>query len=209
MKTGEWSAADEFIFRELYPATANAEIAELLDRSLSSVSNKAVKLGLRKSAKYMARKPGCFQPGHGTWNKGKPHPARGRSKQTQFKPGRPASEARNYRPVGTERVTKDGVLERKTTDDPSLVPAQRWVAVGRIAWEAVNGPLPAGHVVVFKPGRKTTDASLITDDSVELVTRAELMRRNSYHNKYPKEVAQLIQLRGALNRKINSRSKEA
>jgi len=35
------------------------------------------------------------------------------------------------------------------------------------------------------------------------------MRRNSYHTRYPKEVAQLIQLKGALNRKINRRSRQA
>ena len=57
---------------------------------------------------------------------------------------------------------------------------------------------------MFKPGRKTTDPARITADGLELVTRAELMRRNSYHNNYPKEVALLIQLKGALNRKINN-----
>jgi hypothetical protein len=39
------------------------------------------------------------------------------------------------------------------------------------------------------------------------MSRAESMRRNSYHN-YPKELAQLIQLRGALNRKINASIKD-
>jgi hypothetical protein len=34
------------------------------------------------------------------------------------------------------------------------------------------------------------------------------MRRNSLHNQ-PREIRQLIQLRGALNRKINARSKNA
>ena len=42
----------------------------------------------------------------------------------------------------------------------------------------------------------------ITADRVECISLAENMRRNSYHN-YPKPIAELIQLRGALMRKIN------
>lgn len=53
----------------------------------------------------------------------------------------------------------------------------------------------------------TTDPAAITADRLELVTRAENMARNTLH-RYPKEVAQLIQLRGALNRKINARTKD-
>ena len=45
--------------------------------------------------------------------------------------------------------------------------------------------------------------------SGSLMTRAELMKRNSYHNRYPKEVARLVQLRGAVTRQINKRSNQA
>jgi len=106
-------------------------------------------------------------------------------------------------------ATQDGYLERKVTDDPSFVPNRRWVSVHRLVWEAAHGPVPQGHAVVFLPGRRTADLASITLDGLELVSRAELMRRNSYHTRYPKEVAQLIQLKGALNRKINRRSRQA
>ena len=59
---------------------------------------------------------------------------------------------------------------------------------------------------MFKRGHATTDSALITADHLDCITRVENMRRNSYHNNYPKEVAQLIQLRGALNRKIKNRA---
>lgn len=137
-------------------------------------------------------------------------PAAGRQAcaRTQFRKGeRRGVAVRLYQPVGTERVSKDGYLERKVNDDLPL--QARWRAVHRIVWEAANGPIPSGHAVVFREGRKTTDASAITVDGLELVSRGELMRRNSYHTRYPQEVAQLIQLKGALNRKINARSKQA
>ena len=56
------------------------------------------------------------------------------------------------------------------------------------------------------PGRKTTDPALITLDALELVTRAELMARNTVQN-LPKPLAQLVQLRGALKRQITRRAR--
>ena len=79
----------------------------------------------------------------------------------------------------------------------------------RLVWEAACGAVPDGHIVVFRPGRKTTDPDKITLDALELLTRAENMRRNSVHSKYPPEVARLVQLRGALTRQINRKAKEA
>lgn len=75
-----------------------------------------------------------------------------RANSGSFKPGRHASQARNYLPIGSLRCSKDGYVERKVTDDPSLVPARRWVAEHRLIWEAANGPIPEGHVVVFLDG---------------------------------------------------------
>lgn len=66
--------------------------------------------------------------------------------------------------------------------------------------------MPKGHLVVFRPGRKTLDAELITLDAVELITRAENMARNTMH-RLPKELAQVHQLRGVLTRTINQRQK--
>lgn len=147
-----------------------------------------------------------FQPGQAAWNKGLHYQPGGRSEETRFKPGRPASAARNYRPVGSLRLSRDGCLERKVTDDPSVVPAKRWVGVHRLVWSAAHGPVPDGHAVAFLPGRRTTIEAEITLDALELVTRQELMQRNTYHN-YGPEIAKAIQLRGAINRQINKRAK--
>lgn len=75
--------------------------------------------------------------------------------RTSFKKGRSANQARNYLPIGSTRLSKDGYIERKVTDDPSLVPARRWIGEHRLIWEAQNGPVPDGHVVVFLDGDPT------------------------------------------------------
>ena len=77
-----------------------------------------------------------------------------------------------------------------------------------LVWMEAHGPILPGHVVVFRPGRHTTDIERITLDAVELVTRAELMKRNSVHSVYGPEVARLVQLRSAVTRQINRKLKE-
>lgn len=77
----------------------------------------------------------------------------------------------------------------------------RWKPVHRLVWERANGPIPAGHAVVFRPGRKTADPELITLDAIELVTRAELMKRNTIH-RYGPEIASIQKLRGSIRRRI-------
>lgn len=218
-----WTDAELAVLRRNYPHFPTAQIASQLGRTVSQVYQAATRHGLAKSEAYLASDAACrlrrgdnvgaehrFVKGQPSWSKG----TKGRvgvqeaCRATQFKPGRPAHEARNYLPIGSLRISKDGYLERKVTDDPSIFPARRWVAVHRLVWEAANGPAPPGHAVCFLPGRKTTELELITLDAVELVTRAELMRRNTFH-RYGPEVAGLVQLRGAITRQINKRAKDA
>lgn len=212
-----WTRADRALLRRLYPNTPTAKVAKRLRRSLTTTYQTAYRLGLSKSAAYLA------SPASGRLRRGShPNSARHRftkgmtpwnlgvtgymgANRTSFRKGRKPEDASNYRPIGSTRICVDGYLERKVSDDQSLAPARRWVAVHRLVWEAASGPVPPGHAVVFKPGRKSTEAASITLDCLELVSRDELMRRNTLH-RYPKELVRAIQLRGALNRQINKRA---
>ena len=77
----------------------------------------------------------------------------------------------------------------------------------RLVWIEANGPVPDGHVVRFKPGRRTTDVEMITLDAIECVTLAQNMKRNSFRNNYPPEVVKLIENRAHLQRMINKRQR--
>ena len=215
-----WTDEDKEVVRLFYADTPTSDIARALGRPVGQVYRIAQKLGLHKSEDYLAspasgRLDGVrgngsrFRKGQSSWNAGlKGWQAGGRAAETQFKKGRPADLSHNYQPIGTERINKDGYLERKVTDDPNLAPVRRWVAVHRLVWEAVNGPIPAGHAVCFRPGRRTTEASLITVDALELVSRGDLARRNHPKNKSP-ELARLVQLKGAITRQVNRIAREA
>jgi hypothetical protein len=69
-------------------------------------------------------------------------------------------------------------------------------------WVAAHGPIPLHHAIVFRDGDRMHCAL----QNLELVSRVELMRRNSVH-RLPPALQGAIQLRGALVHRINNRSK--
>lgn len=221
-----WTPAELHTLRQLYPDLLAETVARELNRPLRSVYDKARKLGLSKSADFLAsdltrriqrshHSPAMvanrFPKGLVPWNKG----TRGASglhpntRATQFKKGEMRGAAQhNYVPIGTLRISKDGYLERKVTDNPELVPARRWVAVHRLVWQAERGPIPAGHIVAFKPGMKTAKLEEITTERLECISRGENAQRNHPRARSP-ELAKLVQLKGAITRQVNRINREA
>lgn len=133
---------------------------------------------LRKRKGWKTGRTGCFEKGQTPFNKGKPHPTRGRSAATQFKKGvRQGVAVELYKPIGTERMSKDGYPERKIHDGLPL--QSRWRAVHLIEWEAVNGPIPDGYCLKSHDGdRANTDPS-----NWQAIPRALLPRLNGGRHK--------------------------
>ncbi len=192
-----WTTDEDARLRRLYPDTPNQDIGDQLGRTEPAILNRAIKLGLRKAAGY--RNPSQLQTGNTPWNKGlKGWQAGGRSAETRFKSG---NKPHTWHPIGHERITKYGYLERKTAD--TGITRHDYRPVHHLVWIEANGPIPAGHAVSFRDGDKTH----ITLDNLELIHRTELMSRNSVH-RLPKPVAQAVQLMGALRRQINQRTQK-
>lgn len=133
---------------------------------------------LRKRKGWRTGRSGQFAPGQTPANKGKVceagkggrHP---NSQKTQFRKGeRRGVAVRLYKPVGTERLAKDGYLERKIHDGLPL--QSRWRAVHLIRWEAENGPVPKGSALKCLDGdRLNTDPA-----NWECIPRGVLARLN-------------------------------
>lgn len=203
-----WTKREERTLRRQYPHRQTKLIAADLGRSVLATYQRAQIMGLHKSAAFLAspaagRLNGVrgtahrFTTGHQTWNKGLQGLDIG-GKATRFKPG---NRPHTWRPIGSERVTDDGIRQRKVSD--TGYPPRDWKAIHVLMWEAENGPVPRGHIVVFKDHNREN----LEIENFELVTRQELMRRNSYHTRYPKEIGLVIQLKGALQRQINKRER--
>lgn len=140
---------------------------------------------------------GCFKKGHATWNKGMTGLQIG-GIETRFKPG---NKPHGWKPIGSERIDKDGILMRKYSD--TGIKRDDWKPVHVHIWEEINGKVPKGSAVIFDDGNKRN----FEIENLKCLTRAELMQRNSVH-RFPKEIQRLCQLRGALNRQINKRTEK-
>ena len=202
-----WAPSDDEAMREQYPNTPTKALVQKLGASERAIYARANFLGLKKEPGYLVtRESGrlghgkgieCrFKTGQTPWNKGRAFDSGGRSHQTRFQPGQ---KPHTWNPIGHERLTKDGYRERKISD--TGITRQDYVGLHVLAWREAHGDIPTGHAVIFRDGNKEN----IDICNLECISRAELMRRNSYHNNYPKEVQLLIQLRGAVNRQINKR----
>lgn len=213
-----WTEVELTLLRANYSDTITHDLATALGRPVQQVYAAARRLGLAKSEAFQASdlsgrmlKGGRlsvatqFKPGQVSWNKGLKGVVGVQEgcRATQFRPGnKPAT----WVPIGSFRIC-DGVLQQKLNDVPGPNHL-RWFPVHRLVWEAAHGTVPAGHLVRFVEGLQTTVLEQITLDRLECVSRAENMRRNSFH-RYGEEVARVVQLRGALTRQINKQTKES
>lgn len=210
-----WTPAEDDLMRQLYLTHTAHELVPILDRPPKAIWHRAYDLGIRKSRDWIAERARQanlrgdhggrahrFKPGQKPWNYGIEYQAGGRSAETRYAPGNRSGRAvAMWQPVGATRI-KDGYLERKINDGMPI--HRRWRGEHLVIWEAVNGPLPKGHAIVFRDGERTH----ITLENLELVSRRELMRRNTVH-RWGEEIARLVQLKGAITRQLNKQEKTA
>ena len=120
-----------------------------------------------------------YQKGHVPWNAG----LKGvnGSSSTTFKKGNPNH---NTRPVGSERITKDGYWEIKVAEP------RQWDAKHRLVWESVHGPIPKGSLVLFI-GNNKLDFSI---ENLQMVTRGEqaVLNRHEGYGKQAPEVRRAL-----------------
>jgi transposase len=134
-----------------------------------------------RNHKILSGRTGHFSKGSEPWNKGKkgymgPN-------QTSFKKG---NRPHNTRYLGHERISKDGYVEISVAETNSHTGFHRRYKLKHVhTWEQHHGPVPAGHVVVFKNGDKTD----IRLDNLMLLSRTELLIANLHGYKdAPEEI---------------------
>lgn len=198
-----WTQAEIDILKEMYPDHFASEIASVIGRTKSQIYNKAQALGLKSTPEKISRsgrmssnhpnviasrfKKGCIPQ-----NKGQKLSPEVYAKvaRTMFKKGhRPV----NHKEIGSERVNIYGYIEVKVAEP------NKWKLKHRIIWEQVNGAIPKGHNVQFR-NHDSLDCRI---ENLYLISKAEQIRtENSYH-RYPKEIQELIHLKGVINRQIH------
>ena len=210
---GRFSKDEDKIIKELYSNTKTKAIAEKLKRSIYSIYNRANILNLKKSPEFLAS-PECgrlypghnkgkstqYPKGHVPANKGKKISAelRKKLKHTFFQKGHKPANTKFNGYISLRKDKRSGITYKVIR-----VSEGNFKHLHVHSWEKENGPVPEGFIVAFK----TTDTMNCDKENLELITRAESMKRNSLYN-YPEEIQQLIHTRGQLTRQINKRQEE-
>ena len=205
---GKWTQEEIDTLTRMYPNHYAREIAGILGRGISSIHCKASSLGLESSLEKIQRagyetskKPASiarrFQNGSVPLNKGKKVSPEVYSKiqPTMFKKGHTPV---NHREVGSERINVYGYIEIKVAEP------NRWRLKHQVMWEQVNGTIPRGYNVQFK-NHNPLDCRI---ENLYMISKAEQLRtENSLMARYPKEIQDVIRLKGAVNRAIHKAEK--
>lgn len=127
MTRKQWTQQEEGRLKALYPNTPIRRLVVIFQCSESAIYGKANLLGVNRSEAFLQSaevgriqtgshlgRRSRFTKGQKPWSSGmKGWQAGGRAKETHFKKG---SKPPTWQPIGPERVTRDGYLERKISD---------------------------------------------------------------------------------------------
>lgn len=174
---------------ENYQGKDNIELAELLNKRFNlntngdRVSNVKANLKRRKGINLNTGiNKGCIKKGNVPFNKGKKMSKEqyNKCKNTMFKKGNiPA----NHRPIGSERITVDGIVEIKIAEP------NKWKAKARVIYEKEFGTIPEGYIIIYLDGNKQN----LEPNNLEAISRKEnlIMNHNKlrYNNKETTETA--------------------
>lgn len=121
---------------------------------------------------------GQFKKGQVSHNKGKKMTPEIYKKcaKTMFKKG---NIPENHRPVGSERITKDGYVEIKIAEP------NKWALKHRYLWEKENGKVPDKHILIFRDNDKTN----VNLENLILISQSENLVINRQGLQYTVEEA--------------------
>lgn len=165
----------EFIITNNY-GKYSKELAEMFNQHFNTNITAKEIAYFRRNNKLNSGLTGQFKKGHVPHNKGKKQieymsqEAIERTKKTRFKIG---NKPKNYRPVGSERITKDGYIEVKVADP------NKWETKNKIIYKQYFGDIPKGHKVIYADGNKLNNDInnlILVSDNEELIMNKYKLR---------------------------------
>ena len=103
-----------------------------------------------------------------------------RTKSTRFQKGQ---EPINWKPIGYERITRDGYTEVKVLDVKGVHSTKNFKLKHRVLWEKHHGEIPEEHIVIFKNG----DPQDIRIENLMMIPRKVALKLNQFElrSEYP------------------------
>lgn len=149
----------------------NNELKDLFNERFNTSLSKLQISNFKKRNNLSSGLDGKFKKGAVSWNKGKnmSDDVYKMCKPTMFKKG---SIPPNKRPIGSERIAKNGYIEIKYAEG-----LKKWKSKHKYLYEKYKGEVPKNHVVIFADGNiRNFDI-----DNLVLVSRKELLYLNQHH----------------------------
>lgn len=134
-----WNDEEKQYLKEITYGKHYREILELMNNRFEYQFNIEQIKGAINRYKLKTGFNGKFKKGNKPWNKDKKGVSFG-GEATWFKKGQAPV---NHRPIGSERITKDGYTLIKTGEP------DEWKLKHRIIYEQHYGSIPKGHVIIF------------------------------------------------------------
>lgn len=136
--------------QEHHKGTGPKEMAQQLNGTLGTDYTQAQIAAYYKNHKLNSGLIGRFEKGDVPHNKGRKGYCAPGSEKGHFKKG---SQPWDTVPVGTIVTKADGYLWKKIDDKPGIW-LQNWKQLHLLLWEEAYGPIPDGHLVIFKDGNR-------------------------------------------------------
>lgn len=162
-----WTDEEKQYMHDHLPGVPRREFAQMFNAHFGLQLSESQIIGATKRYGFRNGLDFRFSPGQLAHNKGIRVCYAGCEK-TWFKQGH---MPHNHKPVGSERVSKNGYIEIKIAEPKT------WRGKHLVIWENHNGKLPKGYAIVFGDGnRRNFDI-----DNLLLVSRSELLMMNKRH----------------------------
>lgn len=180
-----------------YKGRYNQELADLFNQKFNTnITSRTIK-SYKANNKLNSGLTGKFRKGQTPHNKGKKMPKEvyEKVKHTMFAKG---NVPPNHRPVGSERISKDGYIEVKVAEP------NKWRLKQRVVYEETKGKIPEGCPIIFLDGNKRN----FDIDNLRCITRSELLYLNCNGLNNSNEIMETGILMARLDRAKNKKKQE-
>lgn len=180
-----------------YKGRYNQELADLFNQKFNTnITSRTIK-SYKANNKLNSGLTGKFRKGQIPHNKGKKMPKEvyEKVKHTMFAKG---NVPPNHRPVGSERISKDGYIEVKVAEP------NKWRLKQRVVYEEAKRKIPEGCPIIFLDGNKRN----FDIDNLRCITRSELLYLNCNGLNNSNEITETGILMARLDRAKNKKKQE-
>lgn len=156
----KYTDLEKAFMRDFIPGHTYKEIQEAFIKKFNWDITVGQIKGYMANHKINSGTKGHFSKGHVPANKGKKMSPEiyEKVKHTMFQKGH---APQNHRPVGSERVSRDGYIEIKVAEP------DKWKLKHRVLWEESRGKIPKGSILIFVDGNKQN----VVLDNLRLIER--------------------------------------